>query len=267
MSDTSSFLALKGFAGVPEITPDALKLKRAALALSAAIQKVTSDPEQMLAVHALRELKNIRTGIEATRKAVKAPVLELGKQIDNLASDFIEEVNKEEMRVKGHVNHFQRKQLELKAEEERRLEREAVEAQKLKDQAERLRKEAELSGRADLIETAVNMEAQALDATMSAELSQSLAIAKPKGLIVKNRLNFQVMDAMIFAQAYPEFWNWNEETETLKLKRRDILEELNKEKGRFHLSTFPEELPDQKDSRIVKPLGLRIFEEMRSHVR
>lgn len=270
MSDTSSFLALRGFGGVPEITPDAHTLKRHALEHAKPILKVENETEQAAAVEALRELKSIRTGIEATRKSVKAPVLDLGKKIDAIASDFIADAEREERRLQGLVNHYQRVQLDRQRAEEDRLRREQTEAQRLEEEAKRKREEAEQANDPALKEEAAKLEEKALDATMAGELSGgTVAIAKPKGLVVKSRLNFQIMDAIVFCQAYPQFFSWNAETETLKLKRREILEELNREdgKGIFHETKFPEELPDHKDSRIVKPAGMRVFEETKSHVR
>lgn len=269
MNDTSSLLALRDFGGVPEIIPSAIALKNEALALSVPITKVETEQDQALAVNALTALKAITRGMEATRKAVKAPVLELGKKIDKVAADFIQEVDREETRLTGHINHYQREQLRLKREAEEKAAREQAEAQRLEEEAARLRAEAEKKNDPALKEEAVKLEEKALDAQMAGELSAGgpLAVAKPKGLVVKSRLNFQIEDAIVFCQAYPQFFNWNPDTETLKLKRREILEELNKERGLFHSTTFPEELPDNKDSRIVKPIGMRVFEETSSHVR
>lgn len=268
MSDTSSLLALRDFGGVPEIIPFAIELKQQALALSVPITKVETEQEQSLAVNALTALKAITRGMEATRKAVKAPVLDLGKKIDAVAADFVSDVDREEMRISGMVNHFQRTQLRLKREAEEQIEREKRETQRLADEAERLRKEAEQ--KPELLPEVVKAEEKAFDAQMANELTAGpLAIAKPKGLVVKSRINFQVENAHVVCQAFPQFWTWHPESETLKLKRREILEELNRAdgKGIFNLTTFPEELPNEKDSRIVKPAGMRVFEETRSHVR
>lgn len=270
MSDTSSFLALRNFGGVPEITPDAHSLKRQALELAKPIIKVEMETEQAAAVVAMRELKSIRTGIEATRKSVKAPVLELGKQIDTIAADFMADAEKEEKRLQGLINHYQRIQLDRQRAEEDRVRQEQAEAQRLEAEAKRKREEAERANDPALKEEAAKLEEKALDATMAGELAGgTVAIAKPKGLVVQSRLNFQIMDAIVFCQAYPDFFSWHPETETLKLKRREILEELNREdgKGIFHEAKFPEELPDRKGSRIVKPAGMRVFEETKSHVR
>lgn len=269
MNDTSTFLALRNFGGVPEITPNAYELKQAALLTSKAIEKIESEQDQSLAVTAMRELKILRVGIEATRKSVKAPVLDLGKQIDGIASDFIDEVIKEELRLQGHINHFQQKLLAAQRAEEERIRREQKQAIELEEQARKKKEESVKTNNETLKAEAKKLEEAAIDAQMGVEFSPTALIIKPRGLVVKNRLNFQVLDAIVFCQAYPQFFSWNAESETLKLKRREILEELNREdgKGIFHVTQFPEELPDQKGGRIAKPPGIRIFEETKSHVR
>lgn len=267
--NTSTFLALRNFGGVPEITPNAHTLKQQALALAKPILKVEDETDQLAAVTALRELKAIRTGIEATRKSVKAPVIELGKQIDIIASEFVDEATREELRLQGLINHYQRKQLEAQRAEEERIRREQAEVQRLAEEAQRKREEAERANDPALRVEAAKLEEKSLDATMAGELTSGpLAAPKPKGLVVQNRLNFEITDAIIFCQAYPQFFTWLEAIESLKVKRREILEEINRPdgKGIFHMTHFPEELPPQ-GSQLAKPPGMRIFEETKSHVR
>lgn len=259
MNDSQQ-LVLKDFSGAPEITPGAHQLKRAALASARSVLKVEDDGEQMGAVEALRRLKAIRQGLEQSRKLVKAPVLELGRKIDALAHEFYAECDKEEMRVQGLINHYQRKQMERQAEEEAKLQREADEATRLLVEAERLRK----AGRED---EALSAEARAFDIQMTQEVTVVPGVVKPKGLVVRNKINFQVTDPIVFIQAYPQFWKWQEDGETLKLDRMRVLDELNKENGLFRRTRFPEELSASDDERLVRPAGLRVYEETKAFVR
>jgi len=253
-------LVLRGFGGVPEITPDAFKLREKALALAKPIQKVVTEQDQVTAVAALRELKAIRTGMESTRKAVKAPVLDLSKKIDNIAGDFVAEVEAEELRLQGMINHHQRKLLDAQRDEQERLQHEAQAAEELKRKAER---EKDPEKKAEL-------EAQALDKELEGEVSAPLAIAKPKGLVVRVKLDFKVTDAILFAQAYPDFWGAHDDNETLRVKRMDVLDELNRADGRgiFHRTRWPECLSDNPAKpELVKPPGLNVFESVKSHTR
>ena len=266
-------IVLKDFRGVIEVTPGAHELKRNALAAARPIRRVETAEQQLTAVAALRQLKEIRTGMEATRKAVKAPVLELGRKIDTAAADFMEDCDKEEGRLSGLINHFQRKQLELKREEDEKINQQAKHAEELVVQAQELRHKAvfeeDLAARTAMVERADAMEGQALDAKLTAEIAVIPEPVKAKGLVVRNRINFQVLDAIVFCQGYPQFWKWNKDTESLKLDRMGILDELNREdgKGLFHHTRFPEELSKTDDTRLVQPAGLRVYEETKAHLR
>jgi hypothetical protein len=265
-------LVLKDFQGQIEITPDAWEVRRQALEAAKPVRQVTTADEQTVAVDALRQLKAIRTGMEATRKSVKAPVLELGKKIDATAAGFLEDVNKQEGRLQGMINHYQRKQLEHKREEDERLSNEAKHAVELETQAGELRHnavfETDPQTRAEMLRRAEELDVQALDKKLTAEvLDVAPGIDKPKGLVVRSRITFEVIDPIVFAQAYPAFWKWHKETETLKLDRMRILDELNKESGLFRRTRFPEELSRSDDERLVNPAGLRVYEETKSHVR
>jgi len=273
MQQDSAPLVLRGFQGKIEITPDAWEIKRQALEAAKPIRQVTTAEEQSVAVEALRQLKAIRTGMEATRKSVKAPVLELGKQIDATAAGFLEDVTKQEGRLQGMINHFQRKQLEAKREEEERLTNEAKHATELELKAGELRHrsvfETDPKTKAELLRQANELDMQALDKKLTAEVvgGSVLAIDRPKGLVVRSRITFEVIDPIVFCQAYPQFWKWHKDTESLKLDRMRVLDELNKDNGLFRRTRFPEELSTTDDERLVQPAGLRAYEETKAHVR
>lgn len=254
-------IVLKNFSGVPEIAPGAYELKREALAAAQAVSKVDNPEQQLTAVQALQKLKEVRDGIEKSRKLVKAPVLDLGRKIDSIAHEFAKEVDKQYMRLTGTIAHYQKVLQRAKAAEQDKIDsRETL--------AIELRKKAEVYHATGNEKEAQRLEAEAFDLEMSSELVVVPgAPPKPKGLVVKNKINFQVLDAVVFCQAYPQFWKWHEDTETLKLDRMGILDELNKEDGLFRRTRFPEELSQTEDRRLVQPAGLRIYEETKTHIR
>jgi hypothetical protein len=118
-----------------------------------------------------------------------------------------------------------------------------------------------------MVEEAERLEARALDLELNAETTTLSLIDKPKGLAVRQRMNFQVTDPILFIQAYPQFWKWNADNESLKLDRMRILEELNKDAGIFHKTVFPEELSAGANPELVRPPGIRVYEEIKAHVR
>jgi hypothetical protein len=273
-NDEVNQLVLKDFGGIPEITQEAWQLKREALEVAGKIAWVKTPQQQTAAVAALQKLKVVRSGIEDSRKAVKAPVLELGRKIDEIARNYAEEIEKQYGRLSGMINHYQRKLLAAQQEEIDKakaqgsqvveLREKAAEYRALMLQAVDMRSATEWKSKAEKLET------EAFDLEMQLETAPvTVANDKPKGLVVKNRVNFQVIDAIVFAQAWPQFWKWHEDTETLKLDRMRILDELNRadQRGVFHMTRFPEELSQVEDRRLVQPAGLRIYEETKSHVR
>lgn len=267
MKNKSAELILREFGGVPDITPDAHELKEKALGTAATVLQVTTEAEQTVAVQALRSLREITRGVETSRKAIKAPVLDLGRKIDNIAADFMTDIVKAENRLTGYINHFQRKQLELQRATEKEATAELNQVDQLREEAIGLR----LAGNP---EAAAKIEEKVTDIELGAELSgpQTLANPAPKGLVVRKRVSFQILDPIVFVQAYPQFWratkNGDHDNEILKLDRMAILDELNREdgKGIFHRSKFPEELA-VNEGEHVKPPGMRVFEDLKAHVR
>src|ERR1017187_6593682 len=198
----STVLVLKNFSGEPEITPSAYALQKAAIAAAIAIVRVETDEELAVAVAALQLLKNLRNGMETTRKLVKAPVIELGKDIDAKAANFLEKPKHEEDRVAGLINHHQKKIMEAQRAEQQRIEREQAEVLRLEDEARRKREAAERAGDDKLKAEAKKLEAAAFDKKMEAEVSGTqVVVSKPKGLVVKNQINFRIIDPFLFCKA------------------------------------------------------------------
>jgi hypothetical protein len=199
--------------------------------------------------------------------------LALGRKIDDIAEAFLEQAGKQEGRLQGMINHYQRKQMEARRQQEVDLANQAKRADELEIQAQELRHksvfETDPAKKSEMLRKSSELDATALDAKMKGELAVVEDLSKPKGLVVRNRINFQVTDPILFVQAYPKFWKWNEDTETLKLDRQRILDELNHPEGKgiFHLTKFPEELSATEDRRLVRPAGLRVYEETKAHVR
>lgn len=93
----------------------------------------------------LREVNTFTRGIETARKETKDPVLDLGRRIDGLARELVDELVKEANRVSGLIGEWQREQNRIAEEarrkaweEEQRIKREAEERERAEE--ERLRK-------------------------------------------------------------------------------------------------------------------------------
>lgn len=248
-------LVLRGFAGTIEITPEAKSRKAQLITTGKEIVQVTNEDEQAAALAALRGLKAYRTEQESSRKAIKAPVIALGKEIDNVAAADIADAEREEKRIEGHINHYQqllareRAEAERKAEVERqRIAAEAAAAQRAQEEAERARQQAELAAQqaeamkgkkkaeaeataARLAEEARVAEERALEQALAAEMTPepvAPVVEKTKGVTAKEVLDYHVngrnefeqhASLVKFAAAYPHLVK-------IEIKRRDLLDEL-----------------------------------------
>lgn len=116
------------------IEPGALTLREAALDKSALVAVVESPTDQEAAVAAQIELERVCKLVESQRKEVKAPVLELGRQIDATAEKFVADLKAEVVRVSRLVGDY----VALEAAKARaaaeaaRLEQERIERDRLK---------------------------------------------------------------------------------------------------------------------------------------
>ena len=79
----------------------AVALKQKLLAEAATLTAVGSDEAQAMALAVMKALRTLTGGVESTRKEIKSPILQAGKQVDALASTFCKELDAEYGRVQG----------------------------------------------------------------------------------------------------------------------------------------------------------------------
>lgn len=88
-------------------TPAAESLKSTALESAALIGKVTNADEQLSAVEAAKQITSTLKLAEDARKAVKEPILNYGRAIDDAANKFTTELKDEQMRINRLIGDFQ----------------------------------------------------------------------------------------------------------------------------------------------------------------
>lgn len=196
---TTEALILAGDGYQLTISPEARQKKAELLAKAAAVTTVTDNDESNLAQFEIRRLAEMRIHIERSRKAVKEPVLLVGKAIDKAAADFLAEIESEETRIKvlvgAHAEEVERLKA-IKAEEERRAFDEARAARLAKEQAEQAA--AESQSIADVI--AAKQAAEANKAALDARLQASDELATTQlASGVKFAWDFEVTDIDLLA--------------------------------------------------------------------
>lgn len=145
--------------------------------------------------------------LEASRKAVKAPILEIGRRIDALADELAAPVKAEMNRVGGLVAKFQQAEairVERERVEREKREREAMEAARIAAEKQR-QAAAAMTTEADLnaaiqAETAAKVAEKQMYDTLTAPAP---AAVKASGSITKKVLRYEVTDIHALYKAMP----------------------------------------------------------------
>jgi flagellar biosynthesis GTPase FlhF len=182
----------------------------------------------LIAAH-VKKLKALKSSTEASRKSVKAPVLEIGREIDQLAKDFLADVEAEIRRLQAIANQFARKAEEerqrairearAKAEAEQRAaaeERRKAEEAKAREKAE----EAEPAPFSELITQAAAAETHATNAAAArreaAQIEKAKATEQVPGMGTRTIVSFEVTDLLALLE-------YNRNLVEIKPKRAMIL--------------------------------------------
>lgn len=136
-------LILAGDGYALSIDPKAEELKSELLAESSKLTAVLDTASSEVAKEQVKKLARMRRLVEVSRNTVKAPVLQVGRDIDAKAKQFLADVQSEEERLKELVGDYAEKVEEARRkaiEEERKA---AAERERLEREAEEARLEAE----------------------------------------------------------------------------------------------------------------------------
>lgn len=171
--------------------PEADAMKTSALELAALIGKVKDAYDQEAAVNAQKEIKRVLKLAEDSRKAIKEPVLDYGRRIDDTAKAFIAELRTEEMRIAKLIGDFQALELAKQRAAEAAQRRELEEIER--------RKQAELS-KAESHEQLETIQARYSE---EAAAVPSRTPVKAASQIVKEEWEIEITDAWLLARAHP----------------------------------------------------------------
>lgn len=222
-------------------TKEAEKLKLSLIKSASTVTVVRDKTGEASAISVASDLSSFRKQLETTRKAVKQPVLDLGKRIDSLAEKFGEDVEIEEKRIRQLLGGYQmvlaREQQKIQEEARRKqleaekILRDAEEAQHQKElaeqEAERLRNLKKSNVMAEtrqervvekLDAKAEALEQAAIDARVEAmQLEQQADEIKVKG--GRMEPDFEVLDIEQFYNEFPHLC-------TVSIKTRETKELL-----------------------------------------
>ena len=181
-----------------EIIAEAEQMKIEALMSSKGIETVDDGFEATIAAEAQSALRHLIKGIEESRKLAKAPVLEVGRQIDSVAKDYIEDVKAEESRIARLLGAFQivERDKKIAAERQARIQEQKV----IADAAQQLDAD---SDNIDLLD-----DAQAQIAILRQEVAAKHdAVA---GVKVRTTTKFEIVDEAETLKARPDLFSLND---------------------------------------------------------
>ena len=181
-----------------EIIAEAEQMKIEALMSSKGIDSVDDGFEATIAAEAQSALRHLIKGIEESRKLAKAPVLEIGRQIDSVAKDYIEDVKAEESRIARLLGAFQIVERDKKIAAERQ-----ARIQEQKVMAEAAKQLDVGSDNTDLLD-----DAQAQIAILRQEVATKHdAVA---GVKVRTTTKFEIVDEAETLKARPDLFSLND---------------------------------------------------------
>lgn len=193
------------------VTAQATMVREKALAIARDVVTVQDDITQVQAVNALQEIALLKKTIEESRKAVKAPCLDLGKRIDDTAKSFLELVLQEEERIKGMLSMYQLSTTGVVTEVERNRQEELgsidtrivdieVQLQNVRQSLEENLTKAKTAAQKNKIAKEASemlnaLEDQKLELMRERKkLEDPLKVAKPKGVSMGRDWEIQVTD-------------------------------------------------------------------------
>lgn len=231
------------------VAPEAEKRKAELIATAATVTAVTSNDESGDAQRVTRSLAAMRIEIEKARKAVKEPVNWIAKLIDSTAKNFLAEIEQEEKRIAGligaHAEEVERERRRKEAEERAAFE----EARKAREAAELSAAHAQESRKLSDIVAARKAEQERLAAAEACMAASDDLHATKVAAGVRFAIDFEVIDARMFAQVYPDLVE-------IVVKRADTIARIKEQAA----------VDATLDARISQPdgvttAGIRIFKK------
>lgn len=182
-----------------ELSAAAFNARTVALAASGNVRAIASVEDLDLAAAALTTIKSLTRSVEDSRKAVKAPVLEVGKRIDSVAKEYLAPLEIEGTRLSTLVGSYQeaaRRKAEREREEAAKVQAEAL--------AEMQAKQAAAMAAGD--EAAADAaRAEAADKIAASQLAVTEAEgAKLDGIATRTAWKFEVLDIQALFKARPD---------------------------------------------------------------
>lgn len=183
---------------VIEIATEAEEIKVEALITAKDVTSVDDGFEAQIAAQAQSTLRELIKNMEESRKLAKSPILEVGRNIDAISKDYIDDVKSEELRIAKLLGSFQKVERDKKliAERECKIEEDQL--------LERAIEEALETGDPFKIDETAQVKIARLRQEASAKHD---AVA---GVKVRTTIKFEIEDEVVLKFHHPELFSPNE---------------------------------------------------------
>ena len=190
-----------------EIVAEAFQLRDGALDKARDVKLIEDAFDAEIAAEAMRDLHEVIKGIEASRTAAKAPALTVGRRIDSIAKEFIEDAKEEHARIRKSLGAWQSAEAQKKrdAEREARRKEQAILDAAADKQRQRIAEESKGRTGKMLEEVdAINTEADALVAKVRQEASASHSAVS--NVRVRKTIKHKILDEAALLKARPDLF-------------------------------------------------------------
>ena len=199
-----------------QLSPDALHVKMLAISACNDVKAVENELDLEISANVLRDVAKLTKDCEAARVKIKAPVLDLARQIDDVAKTYSRDLEFQSGRIRSLVGSYHaRKEEEQRAAERKRqeelarIERERVAAEaKAKREADEALKAAASPEQAEAAVVTAEAEVKRVtveSAQQIATVPQVPRVAAIAGVSVKSVWVFEVVDIDELHKHNPQF--------------------------------------------------------------
>jgi hypothetical protein len=210
----AQIIRTQGLDGVTvDLHPDCHATRAAILQRSAQIVEVVDELDADLAMDAIRDINGHLKAVEACRKEVKAPVLELGKAIDRAAAEHVAALETEKQRIERLSSGYIAAQRRAREEAEAKA---RMEARRLMAEAEEARRKAEEEARAAghneqaIAHVVTQVTIDAAKAAQEVQAEARAAHVVPKGVGIRTKVHFKILDERAMHAARPDLFSPDE---------------------------------------------------------
>lgn len=186
------------------IEQSSIEVRNALVERARSVSKISDSREADNAAGILKEINNMLKITEQTRKAVKEPVLSLGKRIDATAKEFVADLERAKAQLSTLIVNYNLEIERKRKEEEERIRREQEEAQRKLEEAQAAKSDSSFE---DFIESGNKIDEAKAEVERTSALEPHFSGAKASGTTTYKVKSFEIEDELALLKSHPELFS------------------------------------------------------------